>query len=163
MFACKCISLTPYYWLSLLLCSNGLAAVRATRTARTAIIPRIATDVPQMAAGITAAANGPRTRFGRSHYKYSSSLTKTAPFLPLPTKVLVPPTLIYQSNEPSHPHTSRIVRRMSSGCTGFLQSIEVVKLIVLSVTNGTERVAALPTKHCDLSRQGKSSSSTRLM
>ena len=36
-----------------------------------------------MAAGITAAANGPRTRFGRSHYKYSSSLTipyKNSPF-----------------------------------------------------------------------------------
>ena len=82
--SCNCISLTPCYWLSLLLCS-GLAAFRRTSTARTAGIPRIATAVtPQgTVKSISTAANGPRTRFGRSHYKYSSSLTipyKNSPF-----------------------------------------------------------------------------------
>ena len=69
----QCISLTPCYWLSLLLCSmDGLAAVRTTRTARTAGIPRIATAVTEKVSGLRmmaciakANANGTRrTRFG---------------------------------------------------------------------------------------------------
>jgi hypothetical protein len=62
--SCKCISLTPCYWLSLLLCSIGIAAIRPTRTARTARIPRIAKAVSQVASIKTAANGTKKTRFG---------------------------------------------------------------------------------------------------
>ena len=67
--SCKCVSLTPCYWLSLLLCSmGGFAAIRTTRAARTAGIPRIATAVGipfTKMASIKPAADGTRrTRFG---------------------------------------------------------------------------------------------------